>query len=121
MKGWGVVRFLAVALAAVLSLSQAWARSAPDSFAGLAHRLSPAVVNIATQSVEKAGDGALDLSAPAGSPFENILRSFRGSGKGTPQRVQSLGSGFIIDAAGIIVTNNHVIADAVEITVGLAD
>ena len=121
MKGWGVVRFIAVALAAVLSLSQAFARSAPDSFSGLAQRLSPAVVNIATQSIDKAPDGALDLSTPSGSPFENILRSFRGSNKGAPKRVQSLGSGFIIDAAGIIVTNNHVIADAVEITVGLSD
>jgi serine protease Do len=121
MKGWGVVRVFAVVLAAVLSLSQAFARGAPDSFSGLAERLSPAVVNIATQSADKARDGALDLTAPPGSPLENILRSFRGGNKETPQRVQSLGSGFIIDAAGIIVTNNHVIADAVEITVGLSD
>jgi serine protease Do len=116
-----VVRFFAAVLAAVLSLSQAYARSAPDSFSGLAERLSPAVVNIATQSVDKAPEGALDLTAPPGSPLENILRSFRGSNKETPQRVQSLGSGFIIDAAGIIVTNNHVIADAIEIMVGLSD
>ena len=117
-----MVRFFAVVLAAVLSLSVAHARNAPDSFSGLAERLSPAVVNIATQSVDKAPpDGALDMSAPPGSPIENVLRQFGGSNKATPQRVQSLGSGFIIDASGIIVTNNHVITDAVEITVGLAD
>ena len=116
-----MIRFLAAAGAAVLLLSPAQARPAPDSFSGLAERLSPAVVNIATQSVDKASDGALDLTAPRGSPLENILRKFRGGNSETPQRVQSLGSGFIIDAAGIIVTNNHVITDAVEIMVGLSD
>lgn len=121
MKGWGVVRIFAAMLVAALSLSEASARSAPDSFAPLAERLSPAVVNIATQSADKARDGALDFTAPRGSPLEGIFRSYGGSGKGAPRRVQSLGSGFIIDAAGIIVTNNHVITDAVEITVGLAD
>ena len=115
-----MIRLLAAAGAAVLLFSQAEARPAPDSFSGLAERLSPAVVNIATQSIDKVGDGALDLTAPPGSPLENILRKLHGNGE-TPQRVQSLGSGFIIDAAGIIVTNNHVIADAVEITVGLSD
>jgi serine protease Do len=112
-----VVRFFAAVLAAVLSVSFAQARNAPDSFSALAERLSPAVVNIATQSVDKAPDGSLDLTAPPGSALEKML----GGAKGAPQRVQSLGSGFIIDASGIIVTNNHVITDAVEITVGLSD
>lgn len=113
-----MIRFLAAVLVAALSLSAAQARNAPDSFSGLAERLSPAVVNIATLSADKAPDGSLDFTAPPGSPLERVLRSFGGK---TPQRVQSLGSGFIIDASGIIVTNNHVITDAVEITVGLAD
>ncbi len=116
-----MIRFFAAAGAVVLALSQAQARPAPDSFSGLAERLSPAVVNIATQSIDKSPDGALDLTAPPGSALENIFRKFRGGNKEAPQRVQSLGSGFIIDAAGIIVTNNHVIIDAVEITVGLSD
>src|SRR5262245_24632490 len=120
MKGWGVIRFFAAAVAAALSLSQAEARPAPDSFSGLAERLSPAVVNIATQTIDKAPPGALDVAAPPGSPIQDMLRR-RSAGKQAGQRVQSLGSGFIIDAAGIIVTNNHVIADAVEITVGLSD
>jgi serine protease Do len=118
--GWGVIRFFAAAVAAALSLSQAEARSAPESFSGLAQRLSPAVVNIATQSIDKAPAGALDVTAPSGSPIEDMLRR-RSQAKQPGQRVQSLGSGFIIDASGIIVTNNHVIAEAVEITVGLAD
>lgn len=113
-----MIRFFAAVLAVALSFSVAQARNAPDSFSSLAERLSPAVVNIATQSLDKAPPaGSLDLSAPPGSPLEHIL----GGGKAAPQRVQSLGSGFIIDAAGIIVTNNHVITDAVEITVGLSD
>ena len=116
-----MVRFLAAAGAAVLLFAQAEAHPAPDSFSGLATRLSPAVVNISTQSVDRVADGALDLTAPAGSPLEKILRKFRNGNSQTPQRVQSLGSGFIIDAAGVVVTNNHVIADAVEITVGLSD
>src|SRR5689334_16249138 len=106
----GVVRFFTVVLAAALSVSAAYARGAPDSFSGLAERLSPAVVNIATQSIDKAPNGSLDLTAPPGSPLERML----GGGKGAPQRVQSLGSGFIIDASGVIVTNNHVITDAIE-------
>jgi serine protease Do len=112
---------LAVAVTAVVVSTTAQARSAPDSFSALAERLSPAVVNIATQSVDRSGAQQLDLTAPPGSPLENILRKFR-QGDGAPQqKVQSLGSGFVIDPAGVIVTNNHVIADAVEITVGLSD
>src|SRR5262245_5250940 len=107
---------------AALSISEAQARSAPDSFSPLAERLSPAVVNISTQTADKAKDGALDFTAPRGSPLENIFRSFGGSGnRQAPRRVLSLGSGFIIDASGVIVTNNHVIADAIEVTVGLSD
>ena len=94
------------------------ARGAPDSFADLAERLLPTVVNIATtQTVETTGRG---------EEFEEFFKEFfdRRGGEPPPQqkrRASALGSGFIIDASGYIVTNHHVIADADEITVRLHD
>ncbi|MHA1154223.1 MAG: DegQ family serine endoprotease [Alphaproteobacteria bacterium] len=93
------------------------ARGAPDSFADLAERLLPTVVNIATtQTVE----------TPRGEEFEEFFKEFfeRRGGEPPPQRkrrASALGSGFIIDSSGYIVTNHHVIADADEITVRLHD
>lgn len=96
------------------------ARPAPKSFADLADKLLPAVVNISTtQKVE--GRGGVEIpQLPPGSPFEDFFKEFfernvpqeRSSRKST-----SLGSGFVIDPKGYIVTNNHVIQDADEITV----
>jgi serine protease Do len=93
-----------------------------------------AVVNISTsQTVEaKGGDGGRGAipQLPPGSPFEEFFDDFfknrRGGGKGgggdlQPRKTNSLGSGFIIDTAGIVVTNNHVIADADEINVIMND
>jgi serine protease Do len=112
---------------------------APSSFAPLAQRLLPAVVNIqVTQAAgqARAGREAPDVpQAPPGSPFEEFFRDFmernRPPGQqqqpgqqGRPQqprRGQSLGSGFIIDPSGIVVTNNHVIEGAEEINVVLQD
>jgi len=93
------------------------ARSAPDSFADLAERLLPTVVNIATtQTVE----------TRRGEEFEEFFKEFfeRRGGQPPPQekrRASALGSGFIIDSSGYIVTNHHVIAEADEITVRLHD
>lgn len=102
------------------------ARGAPDSFADLAEALTVAVVNIATtQSIEAAPGPEAMPELPPGSPFEDMFRDFferqRRGEQGRPRRVQSLGSGFIIDPAGYVVTNNHVIKDADEITVILSD
>jgi serine protease Do len=110
----------------------ALARPAPDSFADLAAKLLPSVVNISTtQTVKTAGGdhGGPDMPQfPPGSPFEEFFHDFleRNLPKGdhpdvTPRKATSLGSGFIIDPSGYIVTNNHVIADADEITVILHD
>jgi serine protease Do len=110
----------------------AMARAAPDSFADLAARLLPSVVNISTTQTLKSSEGdeaAPDLPQfPPGSPFEKFFHDFleHGLPKGDnpdlePRRATSLGSGFIIDPAGYIVTNNHVIADADQITVILHD
>ena len=103
------------------------ARTAPQSFADLAQRLLPSVVNISTTQIVKPSSGPQQSppqqGAP-GSPFEDFFREFfdRRQERGTPRRnATSLGSGFVIDPKGLIVTNNHVIAEADEITVTFSD
>jgi serine protease Do len=102
------------------------ARTAPDGFADLAERLLPAVVNISTtQTVKREGNNQQQMPQfPPGSPFEEFFKEFfdRQQRRDAPaRRATSLGSGFIIDPAGLVVTNNHVIADADEIAVILHD
>ena len=116
-----VTRLMATAFAVILIMvmatSQAFAR--PDSFADLAERLSPAVVNISTTTVVSRGGGAELPQFPPGSPFEEFFKDF--NERGQTRRAQSLGSGFIIDESGIVVTNNHVIENAEQITIYLAN
>ena len=138
----GAVLALPVALPAPV-----WARGAPESFADLAATLQPSVVNISSsQKVEARADRGPEIPGfPPGSPFEQFFNDFLnrnrpGGGQGngpnrrgeqSPQpgpdggggsgRAVSLGSGFIVDMAGYIVTNNHVIDGADEISVTLTD
>ena len=123
---------LLIVVPAALATGPALARPAPDSFADLAAKLLPSVVNISTtQTLKTAGGdqaGPEMPQFPPGSPFEEFFHDFfeHGLPKGghpdaAPRKATSLGSGFIIDPAGYIVTNNHVIADADEITVILHD
>ncbi len=116
---------LAVGLVAILLTHAAVARAAPESFADLAAKLTPAVVNISTsQSITTAQGPQILPQLPPGTPFEDLFRDFferRRKENKTKRKVTSLGSGFIIDPAGYVVTNNHVIADADEITVILND
>jgi len=99
--------------------------AAPSSFANLAEKLLPAVVNISsTQKVEEMGELPNMPNIPEGSPFEDFFEQFMDRrGMGMPNIPQaSLGSGFVIDAQnGIIVTNNHVIKDAEEVRVTFHD
>ncbi len=133
------MRFAVLALAAFVAAAPlapaARAQNPPETFAPLARRLLPAVVNISSTQVVRPRPGRPDApdvpQAPPGSPFEEFFRDFfnrnRPDGAPAPQqrpqrRGQSLGSGFVIDAEqGIVVTNNHVIDGADEINVILAD
>ncbi len=115
---------LTVAMFALTAQSAA-ARGVPDSFADLAERLLPAVVNISTtQVVKKKAEGGPQMPRfPPGSPFEEFFKEFfdRQQREAPDRGATSLGSGFIIDPKGYVVTNNHVIAEADEITVTLHD
>jgi len=100
------------------------AQDRPVSFANLAEQLLPAVVNISTLGSASdngtTSDQRPQFQFPPGSPFEDLFRDFLE--KQPPQRRRSsMGSGFIIDSSGIVVTNSHVIQDAEEITVTLHD
>src|ERR1700691_3881700 len=113
----------ALAFCAALALAggPAMARPAPDSFADLAAKLLPTVVNIATTQTLKAPPPSAMPNVPPGSPLEDLFKNFLGPNAERPKHVTSLGSGFIIDPAGFIVTNNHVIEDSDQITVSLQD
>ena len=89
-------------------------QSVPASFADLAEKLMPSVVNISTTTTITTRSNPFPFQFPPGSPFEDMFREF-----GAPQERQSsaLGSGFIIDESGIVITNNHVIKDADDIYV----
>jgi serine protease Do len=133
---------LATPLAAGVPFAPAVARAAPDSFADLAAKLLPAVVNISSTTSLQAHNAAPGANPgpevplfPPGSPFEQFFKDFLNrnrpggqngqngqNGEPAPERrMQSLGSGFIIDPSGLVVTNNHVIDGADEITVTLQD
>ena len=90
------------------------AANVPASFADLAERLMPAVVNISTTQTVVTRLNPFPFQFPPGSPFEDMFKEF-----GTPQerKASALGSGFIIDAKGIVVTNNHVIKGAEDILI----
>ncbi|MFZ1207915.1 MAG: Do family serine endopeptidase [Pseudolabrys sp.] len=131
----GLVILAAAAIVWPAFTSPAAARG-PEGIADVAEQVIDAVVNVSTkQSVDLRSGGAMP-QLPPGSPFEEFFEEFFKNRRGqpgqngqngqnnqtpTPRRVNSLGSGFIVDAAGLVVTNNHVIADADEVNVILND
>lgn len=106
-------------LAIMFMTLEVGAADRPDSFADQVERLSPAVVNISTTTIVNEGPPTDMPQFPPGSPFEDFFKNFGDNDR--KRRAASLGSGFIIDDAGIVVTNFHVIENAEEITVTLAD
>ena len=107
-----------------LFIPNLFARSAPDSFADLVEELIPSVVSIASKTIFKEQYQQPLPRFPEGSPFDDFFKDFfeNEQRKSPSQRpMYGLGSGFIIDSAGIIVTNNHVIEGADEITIIMFD
>ena len=91
-------------------------KTVPDSFADLAERLMPSVVNISTTQTIKTTSNPFPFQFPPGSPFEDMFKEFN---QPTERKATALGSGFIIDKKGIVVTNNHVIQGAEDIIVSV--
>ena len=109
------IKIILIAFLTISFTSFVVAKDIPESFADLAERLMPSVVNISTtQTVVTKSNPFPGFQFPPGSPFEDMFKEF-----GTPQtrKASALGSGFIIDAKGIVITNNHVISEAEDIVV----
>jgi serine protease Do len=100
-------------------------RQGPASVADLAERLQGAVVNISTSQTVAVDKSIPVPQAPDGSPlqefFDEFFKNQMGKNGGLPRKIQSLGSGFVVDPSGLVVTNNHVIDGADEITVNFVD
>ena len=94
------------------------AKPIPDSFADLAERLMPSVVNISTTQTIQTNANQLPFQFPPGSPFEEMFKDFN---QPKERKATSLGSGFIINKNGTIITNNHVINNAEDIVVRVGD
>jgi serine protease Do len=96
--------------------SYSFSKSIPSSFADLAEKLMPSVVNISSTQTIKTTSNPFPFEFPPGSPFEEMFKEFN---KQTERKATALGSGFIIDKKGIVVTNNHVIQGAEDIIVSV--
>ncbi len=94
------------------------AKPVPESFADLAEKLMPSVVNISTTQTVKTTSNPFPFQFPPGSPFGEMFKDFE---RPTERKASSLGSGFIIKKNGIVVTNNHVISGAEDILVRVGE
>ena len=106
----------------IFNISSVYAKSAPDSFADLAEKLMPSVVNISTTQTVKTNSNSnpFPFKFPPGSPFGEMFKDFENQ-QPTERQASALGSGFIIKEDGIVITNNHVIANAEDILVRVGD
>ncbi len=102
----------------ILNFPFANSKPVPESFADLADKLMPSVVNISTTQTVRTSTNQLPFQFPPGSPFGEMFKDFE---RPTERKASSLGSGFIINTDGIVVTNNHVIAGADDILVRVGD
>ena len=98
--------------------TSAFSKVIPDSFADLAERLMPSVVNISTTKTIKTSANPLPFEFPPGSPFGEMFKDYQ---RPTERKASSLGSGFIINKNGTVITNNHVIANAEDILVKVGE
>ena len=113
-----LIKKLSILILLLAYISPALARSTPESFADLAEKLMPSVVNISTTQTVKSATNPFPFQFPPGSPFEDMFKEFQTP---TERKASSLGSGFIISEDGTVVTNNHVIANAEDIIVRIKD
>jgi len=118
VRSWGLMLLLAAAVSLV-GASASHARG-PAAVSDLARELQGAVVNISTTQLLSDGPAIPVPRAPEGSPFDELFEDFLDD-RGQARRISSLGSGFVIDPSGLIVTNNHVIENADEIIINFAD
>jgi len=102
----------------VISFTVLQAKPVPDSFADLADKLMPSVVNISTTQTVKTTSNPFPFQFPPGSPFGEMFKDFE---QPRERQASSLGSGFIIKENGTVITNNHVIANAEDILVRVGD
>ena len=112
-----IVNFSLVLILLSFPTSFVHSKTVPGSFADLAEKLMPSVVNIAsTQTIKTTSNPFKNFQFPPGSPFEEMFKEFN---RQTERKATALGSGFIIDKKGIVVTNNHVIQGAEDIVVSV--
>ncbi len=102
----------------IFSFSIANSKAVPESFADLADKLMPSVVNISTTQTVRTTTNQFPFQFPPGSPFGEMFKDFE---RPTERKASSLGSGFIIDTKGTVITNNHVISGADDILVRVED
>ena len=119
-----MIKYLSIFIIFLCFSANLYSKQAPYDFADLVENLSPAVVSIASKTIVKQQDQPDIPQFPEGSPFDEFFKDYfnrRQQDAPTQRPMFGLGSGFIIDSSGIIVTNNHVIESADEITIIMSD